>query len=158
MQRTILIALLLGSLIVTTALFGAEQTDLHKTHEMLMKGGQMRDTRTELKLDEQMKVLQKTMMREHLSTLGEIIAALGANDLNRAAEIAKTKLGWNQAQDQNCSMMSGGEKDFLTLGKAMHMKADEFSGAAKAGKREAALVTLSELINSCNACHDKFRH
>jgi len=158
MQRIILLALIFGSLIVATALFGAEQTELHKTHEMLMRGGQMSDTRTELRLNEQMKVLQKTMMREHLSTLGEMIAALGADDLNRASEIARTKLGWNQAQERNCSMMSGGEKDFLTLGKAMHMKADEFSRAAKAGKRKAALVTLSELINSCNACHNRFRH
>ena len=158
MRRTMLLALLFGSLALTTALFGAEQTDLHKTHEMLMKGGQLTETRIELRLNEQMKVLQKTMMREHLSSIGEIIAALGADDLNRAAEIAKTKLGWNQAQEQNCSMMSGGEKDFLTLGKAMHMKADEFSGAAKAGKRKAALAALSELINSCNACHTRFRH
>ena len=51
-----------------------------------------------------------------------------------------------------------GERDFVALGKAMHTKADELSDAAKAGKRDEALVRLSELIKNCNACHDRFRH
>lgn len=161
-MKITLFAVLGAGLLITTALFAADQGNMHeKMHEMMMQqGGPMPDTRTELKLPEPMKVMQKRMMREHMATLSEITAALATNDLNRAAEVAKSKLGWNPAEEKRCSTIEQvtGEKDFLGYGKAVHMKADELSEAAKAGKRDIALATLSELINNCNACHNRFRH
>lgn len=161
-MKKVFFAVLAGSLVAATALFAADQENLQeKMHEMMMQhGGPMPDTRAELKFPEPMKVMHKKMMREHLATLSEITAALATNDLNKAADIAKSKLGWNQTEEQRCSIMGqmSGEKDFLALGRAVHMKADELADAAKAGKRDIALATLSELINNCNACHNRFRH
>lgn len=133
----------------------------HMQHEMMMKqDGQKSDSRTELKISAPMKVMQKKMMRQHMDTLSEITAALAANDLNKAAEIAKAKLGWNPEEEKRCSMVEKmtGEPDFTKLGKAMHQKADELADAAKAGNRDKALAAMAELINNCNACHNKFRH
>lgn len=161
-MKKVFFAVLAGSLVAAAALFAAGQENLQeKMHEMMMQqGGPMPDTRTELKLPEPMKVMQKRMMREHMTTLSEITAALATNDLNKAADIAKSKLGWNPTEEKRCSMIEQvtGEKDFLNLGKAVHMKADELADAAKAGEKDIALATLSELINNCNACHNRFRH
>lgn len=139
--------------------FAAEHD--HMQHEMMMKQeGQKSDDRTELKIPAPVKAMQKKMMRQHMDTLSEITAALAANDLNKAAEVAKTKLGWNQEEEKKCSMVEKmtGEPDFTKLGKAVHQKADELADAAKAGNRDKALAAMSELINNCNACHSKFRH
>lgn len=161
-MKKVLFAVLAGGLLTASAPFAADQGDLHeKMHEMMMQqGGPMPETRTALKFPEPMKVMHKRMMREHLTTLGEITAALATNDLNKAADIAKSKLGWNPTEEKRCSLMGqiSGEKDFLAYGKAVHVKADELADAAKAGKRDIALATLSELINNCNACHNKYRH
>ena len=135
--------------------------DHSQMHEMMMKeGGPKTDTRTELKMPEPMKVMHRGMMRWHLDTLSEITAALAANELEKAAEIAKENLGWNDAQEKMCAMFGdmAGDDDFLALGKAMHTKADDLVDDARAGNRDKALTDLSQLIRKCNACHEKFRH
>lgn len=137
--------------------FAAEHGHMH--HEMMMQHeGQKSDDRTELKMPAPMKAMQKKMMRQHMDALSEITEAIAANNLNKAAEIAKNRLGWNQEEEKMCSAFAAGEPDFLKLGKAMHQKADELADAAKAGNRDKALTAMAELINSCNACHNRFRH
>lgn len=130
-------------------------------HEMMMKGGGPKtDDRTELKIPAPMKVMQKGMMRQHLDTISEITAALAANDLNKTSTIAKTKLGWTKEEEKRCSTIGqmAGEADFVPLGKAVHLKADELADTAKAGNRDKAIALLSELITNCNTCHQRFRH
>lgn len=140
---------------------GLSFADEGQMHEIMHKqGGPKADERTELKIPDPMKVMQKGMMRQHMATVAEITAALAASDLNKAAEIAKGKLGWNQEEEKRCSTVERmtGEADFTKFGKAVHQKADELADAAKAGNRDKALLALSELITNCNACHMKFRH
>src|SRR3989344_745273 len=135
--------------------------DHEQMHEMMMKqDGPKEDTRTELKIPEPMKVMHKGIMRSHMDAVSEITAALAANYLKKAAKISKETLGWNDSQEKICSMFgeSTGGKDFLSLEKVMHTKADDLANAAKAGKRGKALAELSELIKKCNACHEKYRH
>lgn len=135
--------------------------DQNQMQEMMKKhGGPKADNRTELKLPDQMKLMQKSQMRQHMKTLSEITAALASNDLSKAADIAKTNLGWTDEEEARCSMVEKvtGEADFLRLGKSVHIKADELADAAKAGNRDKAIFALSELISNCNACHYKFKH
>jgi len=147
---------------ITFLTAGVSLADEHaQMHEMMMKkGGPKTDDRTELKIPAPMKVMQKGMMRQHLDTISEITAALAQNDLNKASTIARTKLGWTQEEEKRCSLVGqmAGEADFVPLGKAVHLKADELADTAKAGNRDKALVLLSELITNCNTCHQKFRH
>ena len=147
---------------ITFLTTGVSLADDHaQMHEMMMKkGGLKTDDKTELKIPAPMKVMQKGMMRQHLDTISEITAALAVNDLNKASDIAKAKLGWNPEEEKRCSLVGqmAGEADFVPLGKAVHLKADELADAAKAGNRDKALVLLSELITNCNTCHQKFRH
>jgi len=135
--------------------------DHEHMHEMMMKqGGPMNDGRAELTISAPMKVMHKGMMRRHMGTLSEITAALAVNDMKKAAEIAKTDLGWSKGREQQCSVFEPveGGSDFTKLSTAMHKKADELADAAKAGNRDKALAELSQLMNKCNSCHEKYRH
>ena len=130
-------------------------------HQMMMKpGGPTTDDRTELAIPAPMKVVHKGMMRMHVDTLSEITAALAANDLKKAAEIANTDLGWSKGREQQCSVFEPveGGSDFTKLSTAMHMKADDLADAAKAGNRDKAFAELSHLMKKCNACHERYRH
>ena len=124
-----------------------------------MAGTTAVDERAELKLPAPMKIKQKAMMRKHLNTVSEITKALAENDLTKAGEISKS-LGWSPEEEKKCSAVSNktGEPDFLTLGMALHTKADQLAAAAEAGDRDKALLHLSELIVNCNNCHYRFRH
>lgn len=165
MKRILLMAAVIG--ISAGVLIGpiganvAEGADNSKMHEMMMSsGGPKADARVELQIPAPMKVMQKEMMRQHLDTISEITGALAANDLTKASTIAKEKLGWNPAEEQRCNAVAEMTKqpDFIKFGKAVHLKADELSEAAKAGDRNKALIHLAELIKNCNACHGTFRH
>lgn len=144
-------------LLISGSSFAADHSEMHK---MMMKGGGPKeDTRIELKMPEPMKVMHKGIMRTHLDDVSEIAAALAANDLAKAAKIAKENLGWSDSQEKMCSMFGqSAGKDFLLLGKAMHTKADEIADAAKAGNRDKALLHLSQMVKDCNTCHEKYRH
>ena len=135
--------------------------DHEHMHEMMMKqGGPKSDGRTELTIPPPMKVMHKGMMRQHMDTLSEITAALAANDLKKAAEIANADLGWSKGREQQCSVFEPVEdgSDFTKLSTSMHKKADELADAAKAGNRDKALAELSHLMKKCNACHERYRH
>ncbi|MBI3813459.1 MAG: cytochrome c [Nitrospinae bacterium] len=159
MKKTMLVTAVTG-IFAAAVSFASDHSHMHET--MMKEGGHKSDTRIELKMAESMKAMHKSIMRGHLDALGKITAALAANELEKAAKIAKGNLGWNESEEKMCSIFgeSAGEagKDFLTVGKAMHTKADELSADAMAGNRDKALADLSPLIESCNICHEKFRH
>src|SRR3972149_7902470 len=156
MKRALLPTAVIG-LLAASSSFALDHSQMH---EMTMKeGGPKEDTRTELKMPAPMKVMHKGIMRSHLDAVSDITAALAANELEKAAEIAKDNLGWNESQEKMCSIFGESVgKEVLDLGKAMHTKADELADAARAGNRDKALADLSRLIKNCNACHEKFRH
>ena len=153
-------ALLTTAIIGLLAASSAFALDHSQMHEMMMKeGGPKEDTRTELKIPEPMKVMHKGIMRSHLDAVSDITAALAANEMEKAAKIAKGSLGWNESQEKVSSVF--GEtvsKNFPGLRKSMNKKADELAEAARAGNRDKAFADLSRLIKNCNACHERYRH
>lgn len=161
-MRNATIAVMLSAVLgITLVAYAAEQMDHNKMHETMMKkGGVKSDDRTQLAIPEPMKIMQKKMMREHLGTVQEIVAALAKNDLAKTAEITSANLALTPEEEQRCGMVEKmtGEKDFTKFGIAMHKKADELVAAAKAGNRDGALAALDGVIGQCNACHEKFRH
>ena len=86
----------------TTGLLLAGTTfalDHSKMHQLMMKqGGPKDDTRTELMMPEPMKTMHKTIMRSHLDAIGEIVEALAADNLDKAADISKNSLGWSEPE------------------------------------------------------------
>lgn len=157
MKRALAFILSAGLLAAAGISHAADHSAIHD--KMMKTGGPKPDERVELKLPGPMKAMQKRMMRQHLDTVSEIAAALGANDMGKAASIARG-LGWTPEEEERCEAVGEmtGEPDFLSLGKAVHVTADELAASAEAGNRDKALMDLSRLIKSCNACHEKFRH
>jgi len=149
---------------VTAITFFASFTyaaDHSKMHEMMMKqGGPKSDDRIELTVHDPVKIMHKGMMRRHMDTVSEILAALAENKLDKAADIATSELGWSEERGEQCAVFEPDkeESDFTKLSTAMHKQASKLAEAAKAGKRDQALSALAELINRCNDCHKVFRH
>ncbi|CBE69003.1 MAG: cytochrome c [Candidatus Methylomirabilis oxygeniifera] len=159
-MHKILIAVVTITLLTAGFSFAVDYHQMH--NEMMQKqGGPTTDGRTELRhIPAPMKIMHKAMMRQHLDHVSQITAALAANDLNKAAEIAVTNLGWSQERAQECSVFEPVKSgsDYTTLAAAMHKKADELADAAKSGYRDKAFQALAELIHNCNECHKKFKH
>lgn len=156
MKRSIT-AVLFAGVLMAGASYAADHSAMHE--KMMKMGGPKSDDRVELKLPDPMKVMQKRMMRQHLDTVGEIAAALASNDMEKAASISRG-LGWTPEEEERCEAVGemAGEPDFLSLGKAVHVAADDLAASAAAGDRDKALMDLSRLIKNCNSCHEKFRH
>ncbi len=145
--------LLILAMILVPALAGAQGMMHH-----MMKN--VKDERRVLNIPAKMKTMQKKMMRQHMATLASIVSLVAEGKLDEAGSLAKEKLGTNPEDIKRCSRMAkmAGEPDFLKFGMAMHEKADELAEHAKKGHRDKTLKSLAELINSCNACHERFRH
>src|SRR3989304_5598418 len=151
MKRIFLVALM----IFIPGIGYAAEGHMHEHGDAAQKA----DSRAVFNLPDEMKVMQKAMMRAHLDTVAAITKTLAENDLKAAAGVAKN-LGWNPDEEKRCANVAKitGEKDFLTLGMDVHKKADELAGYASIGDRDKALMALSELVARCNACHERFRH
>jgi len=153
---------LVAAAVVALALpaVASNAADMSKMHDMMMNmGGPKPETRTEMNIPAPMKVMQKGMMRQHFNSLADITASLASNDLKKAAELASA-IGWTPEEKNRCETVSevAGQKELLTLGMAVHKKADELAENARAGERDKAMMNLSELMKNCNACHERYRH
>lgn len=162
MKRKALYAAAAGIFVATAAYAAMDGGGGHDMMHSMMggHGGPSTDERVELKIPAPMKVMQKKMMRAHLDTVSEITAAVAEGDLERAAKVAREKLGWNDVEAKRCSMVEKmtGEKGFMEYGMAVHKKADELADAAEAGDTHKTLVHLAGLIKNCNSCHETYRH
>jgi hypothetical protein len=119
-------------------------------------------------------------MRDHLKAVSEIIAAMGANRYELAANIADSRLGVNASSATGCkpagakanemmSMADGMEtrmakvmpEGMRAYGQAMHTAASAFAAAAtlsaKSGDGKPALVALAKVTDQCVACHAAFK-
>ncbi len=144
--------LLLAVLLVVPSMVAAQGM-----HHMMKD---IKDERTVLNIPAKMKVMQKKMMRQHMVTVATVVSLIADGKLEQAGKLAKAKLGTDPEDIKRCSRMAkmAGEPDFLKLGMAMHQTADELAEHASKGHRDATLKSLAALINSCNACHERFRH
>jgi len=101
-------------------------------------------------------------MRDHLVAMGEIQAALGKGDFDRAADIAEQRIGMSSLQTHGASHMAPYmPKDMQDIGTAMHHAASRFARtaqeAAVTNDMPSALGALAELTQQCAACHAGYR-
>lgn len=114
-------------------------------------------------------------MRDHLSAISEIQAALAEGDFGKAAEISRRRLGLGAASSAACRMpgeagASGSDNSMLSkfmpeamhrTGFKMHSAADQFAEdaekAAPARDYRMAMESLSRVTKQCVACHSSFK-
>jgi hypothetical protein len=97
-------------------------------------------------------------MRDHLTGLQLVLAALADDRLEDAAEAAASRIG-------SGSMGHGGDvrpgrhmpAAMRALGMQMHAAGDAVAAAARRGDREGAWRATAELTAACQACHASYR-
>ena len=101
-------------------------------------------------------------MRDHLSAIGEIQAALAKAKYNQAADIAEQRIGMSSLQSHSASHMAPYmPKAMQDIGTNMHRAASRFARtaqeAAVSNDLPRALRALGELTQQCVACHGGFK-
>jgi hypothetical protein len=120
------------------------------------------DLRIEVKMPEMMAGHMLANMRDHLLALGEIQAALGKGQFDRAADIAEKRLGMSSLASHDASHMAPfmpqGMQD---IGSNMHRAASRFALAAQEaavdGNLQRAVGSLADVTRECTACHGAYR-
>lgn len=121
-------------------------------------GAADQDTRVKVDLPDMMKTHMLGNMRDHLQALYEIQAALAKGELDKAGEIAESRIGMSSLASHNASHMApfmpNGMQD---IGTAMHHAASRFAMTANEGDLARALDGLSKVTEQCVACHMNYR-
>lgn len=121
-------------------------------------GAAEKDARQKVKFPEQMRAHMLGNMRDHLQALSEIQAALAAKQLDRAADIAETRIGMTSLAAHGASHMAQympqGMQD---IGTEMHHAASRFARTAQEGDGQKALENLAQVTQQCVACHAAYR-
>ncbi|MGC2166895.1 MAG: hypothetical protein WA632_12890 [Gallionella sp.] len=116
------------------------------------------DTRTKVNLPDMMKTHMLGNMRDHLQVVSEIQSALAKSELDRAANIAETRLGMSSLASHNAAHMAPFmPKAMQAIGTEMHHAASRFAMTANEGDLDSALADLSKVTEQCVVCHMSFR-
>jgi hypothetical protein len=116
------------------------------------------DTRTRVELPGMMKTHMLGNMRDHLQALYEIQTALAKGELDKAGDIAETRIGMSSLVSHNASHMAPFmPKGMQDIGTEMHHAASRFAMIANEGDLSRALEWLSKVTEQCVACHMNYR-
>ena len=97
-------------------------------------------------------------MRDHLVAISDILFNMANGELEKAAEVAESRLGMSSLESHGASHMA----DFMpegmrSNGTAMHRAASRFALKAQEGEAFPAYKALSEVTSACVACHSAYR-
>jgi cytochrome c556 len=121
-------------------------------------GAADQDTRTKVNFPDMMKTHMLGNMRDHLQALYEIQAALAAGQLDKAADIAESRIGMSSLISHNAAHMAPFMPEGMqSIGTEMHHAASRFAMTANEGDLPKALQALSEVTAQCVACHMNYR-
>ena len=117
-----------------------------------------KDLRQKVKLPPQMRTHMLANMRDHLQALSEIQAALAAKQIDRAADIAETRIGMTSLTSHGATHMAQYmPKGMQDIGTEMHHAASRFARTAQEGDGQKALENLAQVTQQCVACHAGYR-
>ena len=133
------------------------KTNEKKETEFTMKGNSEmgNDKRMSLKLNAMQKNHQKTIMRDHLDAIQNIVLLLSSDKYKDASKLAYDRLGSTTKMKLMCA--SFGDKNFENLGLEFHKSADKMSEIFKSRNKEKSLKALSNTMNYCVQCHATYR-
>ncbi|MDR3391273.1 MAG: hypothetical protein P4L77_06000 [Sulfuriferula sp.] len=121
-------------------------------------GADEQDARQQISMPDMMKKHMLAQMRDHLLALHEIQVAMARGDMDKASDIAETRLGVSsmpaQMQQQMAPYMP---QAMRMIGMEMHKSASRFARTATEGDTLRALDSLSTVTQQCVACHAAYR-
>ena len=116
------------------------------------------DNRQLVKLPEMMQQHMMANMRDHLAAINEILVNMENNELDKAAEIAESRLGMSSLESHGAEHMAGFmPKAMQQAGTSMHKAASRFARKLEEGDAMAAYKSLSKVTSACVACHTGYR-
>lgn len=116
------------------------------------------DARQLVKLPAQMQTHMMSNMRDHLNTINSILHLMADGHLDKAAELAESRLGMTSLDAHGASHMAKYmPKGMQDAGTAMHHAASRFALKAQEGDTVASYKALTEITAACVACHAGYR-
>lgn len=120
------------------------------------------DQRQLVKLPDFMRDHMLSSMRDHLSAINAIQAALAKADYDKAAEIAESRIGMSSLEAHNAAHMAPFmPKPMQNFGTNMHHAASQFARQAQdvavSGNLKQLIGGLAKITQQCVACHAKYR-
>lgn len=116
------------------------------------------DERQLVELPEIMQQHMLANMRDHLAAINEILIYMANDELDRAAEVAESRLGMSSLETHGASHIARFMPEGMRkTGASMHKAASRFALKAQEGDPLAAYSLLSEVTSSCVACHADYR-
>ncbi|VAW84075.1 hypothetical protein MNBD_GAMMA18-2441 [hydrothermal vent metagenome] len=94
-------------------------------------------------------------MRHFLTAIQQISQGIAENNMGRAAEAA-TAVSMGKKHHAPITLMAKLPPEFRKLGFSLRSQFGEMATTAQAGEREELLKQLSETLQRCNACHERF--
>lgn len=116
------------------------------------------DARQFVKLPAMMQQHMLSNMRDHLVTLNQILLDMANDDLDKAADIAESRLGMSSLESHGASHMAKFMPEGMRqAGTSMHKAASRFALKAQEGEVLSAYKSLVEVTSACVACHSGYR-
>lgn len=141
------------------------QTHEHqRMHMQAQQQGQAQsgDKRQTVKFPAALREHELANMRDHLSTLAQIQAALARHDMDAAAALAERRLGMSSFELHGAHEVAKYmPKGMQEIGTGMHRAASRFAleatSAGATGDLRPALAALAQVTQQCVACHATYR-
>jgi len=116
------------------------------------------DSRQLVDLPEMMQQHMMSNMRDHLVAINEILTYLSNDELDKAAEVAESRLGMSSLKSHGASHMAKFmPKGMRQAGTSMHKAASRFALKAQEGEALPAYKALTEVTSACVVCHAGYR-
>ena len=116
------------------------------------------DPRQLVKMPEMMQQHMMSNMRDHLVAINEILITMASGELEKAADVAESRLGMSSLESHGASHMARFMPEGMQqAGTNMHRAASRFALKAQEGEVLPAYVALSEVTSACVACHSGYR-
>lgn len=116
------------------------------------------DARQLVVLPEMMQQHMMSNMRDHLVAINEILANMANDELDKAAEVAESRLGMSSLESHGARHMAKFMPEGMRhAGTSMHKAASRFALKAQEGEALPAYQSLSEVTSACVACHAGYR-
>lgn len=116
------------------------------------------DQRQWVELPKMMQQHMLSNMREHLVAINEILINMANDELDKAAEIAESRLGMSSLKTHGASHMAKFMPEGMRkAGTSMHQAASRFAIKAQEGEALPAYRALTEVTSACVTCHAGYR-
>ncbi len=160
MNRIMILSMVGGltALLSSAVVSQAQHQHEHSMNESGSPDETQRDERVALAIGAGAEAGLTLTMREHLEAINSIVAALGRQDFEKAAKVAREELGFSK-HHQAMKREAGATfpPKYHELAMAHHQAAEDLAKTIPSKDFPAILPQLAKTIDTCVACHRVYK-